>query len=30
MFRDFEERGEVFRQAVRDLASQREASGRAR
>jgi UDP-N-acetylmuramoylalanine--D-glutamate ligase len=30
MFRDFEERGEVFRQAVRDLASRREASGRAR
>ncbi len=30
MFRDFEERGEVFRQAVRDIASRREANGRAR
>jgi UDP-N-acetylmuramoylalanine--D-glutamate ligase len=30
MFRDFEERGEVFRQAVRDLVARRESSGRAR
>jgi UDP-N-acetylmuramoylalanine--D-glutamate ligase len=30
MFRDFEERGEVFRQAVRDLVSRRDAGGRVR
>jgi len=29
MFRDFEHRGEVFRQAVRDLAARRETGGRA-
>ena len=30
MFRDYEHRGEVFRQAVRDLASRRETGERAR